>query len=192
VTAVPLEPLSYVTLWPAGQRQPDVSTLNSPDAAIVANAALVPAGNGGAISINAYGATDLVLDINGYFVDSSRADALAFFTIDPCRVVDTRSPNGLLGGPAFQGAGLGRDFPILASPCGLTNAARAYSFNFTAVPNGNLAYLTAWPAGQPQPLVSTLNSPKGKVLANAAITPAGTGGGISVYALMAPLDSTMW
>ena len=53
--------------------------------------------------------------------------------------------------------------------------------NFTVVPSAALAYLTTWPAGQSQSLVSTLNSWKGKVVANAAIIPAGTAGAISFY-----------
>jgi hypothetical protein len=46
---------------------PVVSTLNSPNGGIVANAAIVPAGANGAISVFATDATHLVLDINGYF-----------------------------------------------------------------------------------------------------------------------------
>jgi hypothetical protein len=41
-------------------------------------------------------------------------------------------------------------------------------------------YLSAWPAGTAQPLVSTLNAYKGQVVANAAIIPAGTGGSINI------------
>ena len=45
---------------------------------------------------------------------------------------------------------------------------------------GSLNYLTLWPTGETQPYVSTLNS-DGRVKANAAITPAGTNGGVSVF-----------
>jgi hypothetical protein len=41
--------------------------LNSLDASVVANAAIVPAGAEGAISVFVTGRTDVVLDINGYF-----------------------------------------------------------------------------------------------------------------------------
>lgn len=39
-----------------------------------------------------------------------------------------------------------------------------------------------WPAGQTMPYVSTLNSYDGRTKSNAAITAAGTSGGVSVYA----------
>jgi hypothetical protein len=189
ITVVPLEPLAFLTAWPAGQQQPLVSTLNAADGSIIANAAILPAGSGGAISLYASNATDVVVDVNGYFVDSSRADALAFYPLSPCRIVDTRSAKGLFGGPSLTGGALARDFPIPSGPCNVPTAAGSYSLNFTVVPRGSLSFLTAWPSGLPQPTVSTLNSAQGEVLANAAIIPAAATGGISVYAQM-PLPGT--
>ena len=183
VTVVPGGPLGYLTVWPAGQDRPIVSTLNSFDGRVKANAAIVPAGAGGAISVYATNTTDLVLDIDGYFAPAS-GSTLEFYVLPPCRVADTRNPPGDLGGPYLQGRAPGRPFPILeASACNIPSAAQAYSLNFTAVPHEPLAYLTVWPTGQDRPLVSTLNAPTGTVTANAAIVPAGTGGNISVYAL---------
>jgi subtilisin family serine protease/sugar lactone lactonase YvrE len=178
VTAVPEGPLSYLTLWPTGQNQPFVSTLNSLNGNVVANAALVPAGFDGAVSVYVTNPTDVILDINGYFDSGSGA---AFYPALPCRVADTRNPAGPFGGPSL-GAGQSRDFPVPSSPCNLPSTASAYSMNMTVVPNGFLGYLTTWPTGQPQPLVSTLNSWTGKIVANAAIVPAGNGGAISVFA----------
>jgi hypothetical protein len=67
VTVVPAGPLSYLTAWPTGASQPFVSTLNSFDGSIVANAAIVPAGASGAVSVFVTDATDVILDVNGYF-----------------------------------------------------------------------------------------------------------------------------
>jgi hypothetical protein len=53
--------------------------------------------------------------------------------------------------------------------------------NVTVVPRGPLSYLTLWPSDQAQPLVSTLNSPLGRILANAAIVPASATGAVSVF-----------
>ena len=68
--AVPNLLLLFVTLWPAGLPQPVVSTLNDLQGQVIANAAIVPAGTGanaGAISVFDSSATNVVLDINGYF-----------------------------------------------------------------------------------------------------------------------------
>jgi hypothetical protein len=181
VTVVPNGPLDYLTMWPTGQPQPNVSTLNS-DGRVKANATITPAGANGGVSVYVTDATQFILDIDGYFLPAgTSASGLQFFPLTPCRLVDTRwTPNAPLGGPTFAG-GTSRDFPILSSSCGIPATAQAYSLNITAVPHGFLNYLTTWPTGQAQPLVSTLNSYTGTTTANAAIVPAGSGGDVSIY-----------
>jgi hypothetical protein len=182
VTVVPKGPLGYITLWAAGQPQPYVSTLNSVDGRIKANAALVPAGTNGGISVFATDATELVLDINGYFVPPGAAvSGLAFYPLAPCRVLDTRLAAGPLGGPILS-SGVERSFPVRSSNCGVPPTALAYSINATVVPAEPLGYLTLWPTGENRPHVSTLNAPTGTIVANAAIIRAGTGGAMSAYA----------
>jgi YVTN family beta-propeller protein len=184
VTVAPHGPLGYLTIWSTGQSQPLVSTLNSPDGRTKANAAIVPAGASGAVSVYVTDTTDVILDIDGYFT-APGSGTLQFFPLTPCRLVDTRGADGQLGGPRLP-AQMERNFPLLMSSCipsGVTPAA--YSLNFTAVPNPphqHLGYLTVWPAGEPQPTVSTLNNPTGTDVANAAIVPAGAGGEVAVYA----------
>lgn len=183
VTVVPHGILGYLTAWPSGEDRPMISTMNSVDGRIKANAAIVPAGTNGAITIYPSSTTDAVLDIDGYFVPAPDPSALAFYALTPCRVADTRNPDGPLGGPSLA-ARHQRDLPVLSSSCGIPNTAQAYSMNFTAVPkNGTpLAVFNAWPAGQAQPATSVLNAPTGTVVANAAIVLAGTGGDIDVWA----------
>ncbi len=181
LTVVPPATLFYLSIWPTGQAQPVVSTLNAFDGRIVANAAIVPAGVNGAISVYVSNSTHVIMDINGYFVPASTPSSLAFYPVAPCRVADTRGGfTGAFGAPSLA-AGATRGFPIPNGVCNIPSTAQAYSLNVTVVPSGPLGYLTAWPAGQNQPIVSTLNSLDGDVLANAAIVPAGAGGAINVY-----------
>ena len=182
VTVVPRTgSLNYLTVWPAGESMPNISTLNSPDGRVKANATIVPAGADGAVGVYATDSTDVILDINGYFQPAA-GQTLQFYPLTPCRVFDTRSAQGVLGGPSLVG-GKERDFPVLSSGCQIPPSALAYSMNFTVAPvkNQPLGYLTVWPAGQSQPVVSTLNNPTATVVANAAIVPAGTNGAIAVY-----------
>ena len=65
-TVVPTGSLGYLTLWPDGSGQPVVSTLNATDGFIGSNMAIVPSANG-SIDAYAYGLTQLILDISGYF-----------------------------------------------------------------------------------------------------------------------------
>ncbi len=181
VTVVPRAgTLGFLTVWPTGVSQPLVSTLNSLDGSILANAAIVPAGTNGSINAYATNDTDLIIDINGYFVPPATG-TLQFYPLTPCRVLDTRNTAGAFGGPSLA-AGGSRSFAIPSSSCGVPGVAAAYSFNVTVVPHGSLGFVTAWPTGQSQPLVSTLNSLDGTILANAAIVPAGANGSVSFYA----------
>jgi hypothetical protein len=182
VAVVPAVTLGYLTLWPAGQTRPVASTLNSLDGRIKSNAAIVPAGTGGAVSVFASDATHVILDINGYFVAATDPTALAFYPITPCRIADTRTATAPLGGPSL-GGGTSRTFPIQSSTCDLPATAQAYSLNFAAVPGGHrLGYLTAWPTGQTKPVVASLNALTGAITANAAIVPAGASGSIDIFA----------
>ncbi len=183
LTVVPHGTLGYVTLWPTGQTQPVVSTLNSPDGRVKANASIVPAGTGGAVSVYATDNADVILDINGYFVPASDSSAESFYAMAPCRLVDTRANGSSTVSTGALIAGTSRTLPLLSSSCGVPGTAAAYSLNFTVIPsNGTLNYLTVYPTGVTQPGVSTLNAPTGTIVANAAIVPAGTAGSIDVFA----------
>ena len=180
VTAVPSGYLGYLAIWPTGQPQPNASTLNSWQGIVVANAAIVPAGANGAVSVYVSNHSDVILDINGYFDTSSGPTSYSFYPATPCRVVDTRNPAGQFAGPELDGTN-SRDFPIPLDSCSIPATARGYALNFTVVPPGYLGFLTTWPTGQPRPNASTLNSWAGKVVANAALIPAGTNESVSVY-----------
>lgn len=176
VTAVPQQPLGFLTIWPAGQAQPSVSTLNSPDGRVKASAAIVAAGTNGSVNVFLSNPSDVIVDINGYFVAPGDPAGLAFYPVTPCRVVDTRdATRGALGSPGLVANGT-RSFNLLAATgCNISPAARAYSLNYTVVPSGPLGYLSTWSTGKTQPPVSTLNSPTGTVTANAAIVPTDSG-----------------
>jgi len=67
ITVVPPGPLGFLTAYPTGQTLPLAATVNSPEGFIVGNAAIVPAGASGSIDLFASNATDVVVDINGYY-----------------------------------------------------------------------------------------------------------------------------
>jgi hypothetical protein len=142
----------------------------------------VPAGTNGSVSVFSTDSTQVIIDVNGYFVPASNTSALAFHPVAPCRIVDTRFATGPFGPPALS-ANQERNIPVLTSSCQIPATAQAYSLNYTVVPKRDtLAYLTTWPTGQARPFVSTLNAPTGSITANAAIVPAGDNGDITVYA----------
>jgi uncharacterized protein (DUF1800 family) len=102
----------------------------------------------------------------------------SFFTVAPCRVLDTRDPVGAFGGPALAAGGT-RVFN-LAGRCGISTGASAVSANVTVVGPTSAGHLALFPAGAAQPATSTLNYKANLVRANNAILPLGADGAVAV------------
>ena len=111
-----------------------------------------------------------------------------FHTVAPCRVADTRDPDGPRGGPALV-AGLPRAFPV-AGVCGIPPTAKAVAVNVTAVAPTAGGFLTLFPTGESPPSASTLNFRAGIVRANNAVTRLGTGGQLTVVYGVASAPAT--
>jgi serine protease len=97
---------------------------------------------------------------------------MSYYALNPCRVIDTRNPNGVDGGPILANGQ--RNFTV-RGVCGVPTTAKAVSVNVTITGATSSAYLTLWPSGQPQPGTSTINfTPNDPALANGAIIPLST------------------
>jgi hypothetical protein len=174
-TVLPTRTLGYLTVWPKGQSQPLVAILNDSTGTIVSNAAIVPAGTGGAISAYASDDTDLVVDINGYFAGPG-AGGLSLYPTLPCRVLDTR--RRALG---FSGELTIAVLTPPGIPCVASRSAQAFVFNATVYPQGALNFLTLWPDGEQRPITWTLNAADAAVTSNMAIV-SSTNGSVDAYA----------
>jgi parallel beta-helix repeat protein len=98
-----------------------------------------------------------------------------YFTLVPCRVLDTRNPAGPFGGPALT-AGQSR-IVSLANACGIPPTAIAVSLNLTVAQPTAAGNLRLYPADAPLPNVSSLNYAAGQTRANngvAGLSPTGT------------------
>jgi uncharacterized repeat protein (TIGR03803 family) len=102
-----------------------------------------------------------------------------FVTVAPCRVIDTRNPDGPLGGPALA-AGANRDF-ILTSACGVPASAVALAINVTVTQPTAAGSLTIFAAGSPMPGTSTINYSAGQTRANNALVAPNAAGAITVH-----------
>jgi hypothetical protein len=117
---------------------------------------------------------------------------MSFVPMTPCRLLDTRNPPG--SAIELDPQGSAQNPPIngtvtvnvTASGCGVPPVAagstNAYVVNATVIPPGVLGFLTLWPDGASQPLVSTLNAIDGAVTSNLAIVPT-TNGSIDAFVL---------
>jgi uncharacterized repeat protein (TIGR01451 family) len=111
------------------------------------------------------------------------APPLSFYTLTPCRVVDTRDAPGPWGGPALE-ANSTRQF-VINTPCGIPPVVRGVALNVTAVGASDVGDLRLYPSGLPAPGTSTINFKPGQVRANNASVPV-INGFISVQCDMPP------
>jgi hypothetical protein len=91
-----------------------------------------------------------------------------FYTLTPCRVLDTRNASGPYGGPALT-SGVARSFAF-AGRCGVPSSARAVSINLTVVAAGS-GNLVAYAGGSSIPGTSAISFSNGQVRANNAVLP---------------------
>lgn len=100
---------------------------------------------------------------------------LDFHTLPPCRLIDTRLPDGPQGGPALQPSAL-RGFPA-RGVCGIPPTARALAVNVTVFQPAAAGHLTLFPTGSGIPTTSTINFQTGLTRANNALLILGAGSG---------------
>jgi hypothetical protein len=72
VSVSPLgQPVGWIAAWQDDQSWPGTVVLNAPQGGIVGNSAIVSAGAGGGIQVLATNNADLVIDMNGYYVQAT-------------------------------------------------------------------------------------------------------------------------
>jgi hypothetical protein len=160
---------SHLRVFPGGSALPASSNLNFRPGQSVPNRVIVPVSASGQIGIfNAAGRVDVIVDVNGWFTDSTSAAGGSRFTaIAPQRLLDTRTGFGLI-----QDAGVAAVHFADTAGIGVT----AIVANFTAVGASEPSYLTVWPDGSPQPLASDLNYTAGQTIPNLVVTKLGPSG----------------
>lgn len=94
--------------------------------------------------------------------------ASGFYTLTPCRLVDTRLPDGPLAGPALA-AGAVRAFDLTEASCGVPAGASAVSLNVTAVAAMARGSLTLYPGTGPVPVANSLSFGASSARANNAV-----------------------
>ena len=102
------------------------------------------------------------------------AEGTNFYTVPPCRVIDTRAGEGPLGGPSLA-ARTQRGFPVALS-CGVPATARSISGNVTVTGSDDSGYIVLF-AGDAAPWTSTVNYRTGQTRANnfvIGVTPTGS------------------
>jgi hypothetical protein len=169
----------YLTAYPAGTSRPPTSSLNFTAGQTLSNAALVPLGAGGSITLyNSSGSTQVVVDVQGWFAAGAPA-AGGYGPVTPTRLLDTRtSVGGHLGA-------LGPQQSLTLKVAGRggipSSGAGAVAVNLTVARPTTGGFLTAYPSGTSLPPTSSLNFTAGRTLSNTVLVPVGADGSVTIY-----------
>jgi hypothetical protein len=113
------------------------------------------------------------------------AGPYSFYTLPPCRLLDSRQTDGPQGGPAVPPGG--QRVVHAGGNCGIPASAKAVAANVTVVEPGEAGFLTFFPGNAAVPATSTLNFTPGQVRANnTVISLASSGSGTLALFSAAP------
>jgi hypothetical protein len=101
-----------------------------------------------------------------------------YYTLAPCRALDTRTPAGSYGAPALA-AGESRVFSLVGT-CGIPASARAVSVNLTVTQPTMAGVLRVYPADVPMPLVFSLVYAAGQTRSNAFVAGLSPSGALAI------------
>jgi hypothetical protein len=186
LTGVNPSTATYITAQSADSGTPGsfpVSNLNLVPHEVRPNLVTVQVGSSRTVLISNFaGTVDLVADLAGYYASGTGA---GFTSIQPTRVLDTRSGTGV-GGTI---APVGPHGSIVLDLSGAVPAsATAVTLNLTGVDPTVGTFVVAWPDGQPRPTGSNLNLVPGEILPNLVTVALGVDRKIDLYNLNGTVD----
>ena len=91
----------------------------------------------------------------------------SFYTVAPCRLLDTRTATGAYGGPALDAAST-RTFTVVGQ-CAVPANATSVAVNLVATQGAGPGRLVAHPGGTPVPTIATVNYSAGQTRGNNAV-----------------------
>jgi hypothetical protein len=104
----------------------------------------------------------------------------AFYTVTPCRVLDSRVTTGPWGGQPL-GAQQERTATVVGGACAIPATAKALSFNLTATAATAAGHIRVYPAGTPRPGSSSLNFAAGQTRGNNGVVSLGAAGDLAFF-----------
>lgn len=175
ITATESEGYGYVTAFAGGNTPPTASTLNLTPGKTVPNYAIVPSRQCWECEGTTYGwqtieiftsnTTHVIVDMFAIYDDGYYTGGLRLEPNTPTRIVDSRFGQGTPGalGPAKTAS--------ITTPEALRGeTTEGLALNVTAVQPSGDTFMTVWPNGSSQPVVSNLNPHAGQIIPNAVTT----------------------
>jgi len=170
----------YLQLYPTGSKPvTPTSSVNWRPGRTTANAITVGVGTGGTVGLQVGGGTaHVVLDVLGWYGDSTDPGGERYQPLTPSRIADTRAAGG--GGPVTPAAD--RTVPVAGHGGVPSSGASAVVLTLTAITPTSAAYLQLYPTGnRPAQPTSNTNLVPGQSVAALVTSPLGTSGAVQLH-----------
>ena len=171
VTAVESAAAGFMTVYPAGTARPNASIVNYGPGDVVANHQFVRLGDGGSLAVYTLAASDLLVDVMGYFVPATDGAPSAgrYVPLAQRRLLDTRTTSR-----PRAGSSIAIDPAVEADVIAVT-------INVTTTETWEAGFFSAFPVGGRRPVSSILNvSGPAQTRAAGVVVPV-SDGGIEVF-----------
>ena len=190
VTAVSPSGVGHLTVYPDGlATPPEASNIDYLAGQVIPNRVIVKLGSDGNIDVYSLKATNVIVDISGYYTAAGGTGAVFVPAAAPLRICDTRANNGLAGTQAQcngkpnsanpLGPNTTRTVQVTGQP-GVPTGAIAAVVNVTGVYPTQTTHLIVYPGGTP-PGTSDLDPAAGAVEPNLVVPTLSTSGSFTVY-----------
>ncbi len=164
---------NWITLFPSDAPQPNSSNLNFTNNQIVPNWFTVRLGPDGAFNIFSQAATDLIVDITGYYAPPHiTLPGMYYHPLpSPVRLFDSRPGQVACDAPGTPLSAGGTRAVLAQGICAggaIPSTAKAIVGNATVVNSGSTGdnFITLFPFGEQQPGVSNLNFRENQIVPN--------------------------
>jgi hypothetical protein len=170
-------------VFPCGSPRPNASNVNYVEGETIPNVIVAKIGVGGKVCIYTFEATQLLVDVNGFF-----PPGVSFGSLEPARLLDSRlesvTIDGLSNGIGVRPAGSVTELQVTGR-AGVPADAAAVVLNVTVDDAGGDGFLTVFPCGSPRPNASNVNYYEGETIPNAVVAKVGVGGKVCIYTFAA-------
>ncbi|HEX6462696.1 MAG TPA: ricin-type beta-trefoil lectin domain protein [Candidatus Saccharimonadales bacterium] len=178
ITAASATSAGFLTVFPTGTVRSIASTVNTVPNEVANNQTTVGLSANGKVSIfNAWGSTDIVVDVVGYYSENGGT----FTPTAPKRVIDTRTP--------VQTIPAGGTLNVQVTGVqGIPSSAVGIVADVTEVNASGNGYLTLYPAGTGFPNSSSVNYLAGKTITKEVNVKLSASGALTVASPVASTD----
>jgi hypothetical protein len=175
VVAVDPSTAGFLTAYPCGNTRPGTATVNYVAGEARPNNTIVAVGAANSVCIYSTAATDIVVDVTGFFGTSG---GLKYQPAGPARLLDTRTSSG-----SIMPAETARSYSVVSNDLGTSQPGAAF-VNVTGVDHLTSGFVTTYDCGT-RPFTASVNQQIGEVNGNGAIVPVNSGATSCVWSLVA-------